>query len=279
MLSERDPAGAALGRPGRRGRGRVDRVLHQARRRGQAPRRRRPQGGHHRRRPPAPTSQSASASTTTSTTPTSTTSSRTPRARPTAWRRWPRCCSTPSASSGVHDDHPRLHQRPAHPRPAALRPAPRAVGGGQHHPDLDRGGQGDRAGHPRAERASWTASRCGCRCRTARSPTWSRVLGREVTRTRSTRRSGRPPTGRFAGILQYTVDPIVSTDIVGSLVQLHLRLQADHGERQPGQGRLLVRQRVGLLEPGRRPGLRRSRDAQPSATWTRPASGCSCGPT
>ena len=36
-------------------------------------------------------------------------------------------------------------------------------------------------------------------------------------------------------------------------VQLDLRLQADDGERQPGQGRLLVRQRVGLLEPGRRP--------------------------
>ena len=30
-----------------------------------------------------------------------TTSSPTPAARPTAWRRWPRCCSTPSASSAA----------------------------------------------------------------------------------------------------------------------------------------------------------------------------------
>ena len=36
--------------------------------------------------------------------------------------------------------------------------------------------------------------------------------------------------------------------------QLDLRLGADQGDRQPGQGRLLVRQRVGLLQPPRRPG-------------------------
>ena len=35
--------------------------------------------------------------------------------------------------------------------------------------------------------------------------------------------------------------------------QLDLRLGADQGHRQPGQGRLLVRQRVGLLQPARRP--------------------------
>ncbi len=36
--------------------------------------------------------------------------------------------------------------------------------------------------------------------------------------------------------------------------QLDLRLGSDQGHRQPGQGRLLVRQRVGLLQPPRRPG-------------------------
>ena len=35
---------------------------------------------------------------------------------------------------------------------------------------------------------------------------------------------------------------------------LHLRLRADQGDRQPGQGGRLVRQRVGLLQPARRPG-------------------------
>ena len=36
--------------------------------------------------------------------------------------------------------------------------------------------------------------------------------------------------------------------------QLDLRLGPDQGDRQPGQGGLLVRQRVGLLQPARRPG-------------------------
>ena len=72
---------------------------------------------------------------------------------------------------------------------------------------------------------------------------------------RSTRRSARRPTrGGFNGILRYTEDPIVSSDIVKSPVLLDLRLAADLGaRRQPRQGRLLVRQRVGLLQPLRRP--------------------------
>ena len=37
---------------------------------------------------------------------------------------------------------------------------------------------------------------------------------------------------------------------------VHLRLEADHGERQPGQGAGLVRQRDRVLEPPRRPGHR-----------------------
>ena len=40
---------------------------------------------------------------------------------------------------------------------------------------------------------------------------------------------------------------------------VHLRLAADEGHRRPGQGRRLVRQRVGLLEPPRRPGRPRRR--------------------
>ena len=58
--------------------------------------------------------------------------------------------------------------------------------------------------------------------------------------------------GPMAGILAYTEDPIVSTDIEGSaLVDLRLRPDdRDRGELR--QGLLLVRQRVGLLEPRRR---------------------------
>ena len=74
------------------------RPLHQARRRGQAPRRRREEGRSSPRRPRGPTSPSCWASTTRSTTRRSTRSSRTRRARPTAWRRSPRCCTRRSAS-------------------------------------------------------------------------------------------------------------------------------------------------------------------------------------
>ena len=86
--------------PRRRRRGRVHRLLHR-RHEGQGPRRRRrrqegdhlragEERGHHRRdgRQPRP-----------STTPRRTPSSRTRPAPPTAWRRWPRRCTTSSASS------------------------------------------------------------------------------------------------------------------------------------------------------------------------------------
>ena len=50
------------------------------------------------------------------------------------------------------DDHdPRLHQRPGHPGLPAQGPAPGAGRGGEHHPDHDRGGQGDRAGAARTQ--------------------------------------------------------------------------------------------------------------------------------
>ena len=62
-------------------------------------------------------------------------------------------------------------------------------------------------------------------------------------------------TGRFEGILKYTEDPIVSTDIVGVVVLVGLRRAADDGDRRAArEGRGLVRQRVGLLEPRGRPG-------------------------
>ena len=51
----------------------------------------------------------------------------------------------------------------------------------------------------------------------------------------------------------YTEDPIVSSRHRRPPGLVHLRLAADHGaRRQPGQGRRLVRQRVGLLQPPRR---------------------------
>ena len=60
--------------------------------------------------------------------------------------------------------------------------------------------------------------------------------------------------GPLKGILVYTEDPIVSTDIVTDPASCIFDSAADHGARRPGQGRRLVRQRVGLLQPARRPG-------------------------
>ena len=53
--------------------------------------------------------------------------------------------------AGLHDDDPRVHERPADPRPAAQGPAPRARRGDQHHPDLDRRREGGRAGAAASE--------------------------------------------------------------------------------------------------------------------------------
>jgi glyceraldehyde 3-phosphate dehydrogenase len=58
--------------------------------------------------------------------------------------------------------------------------------------------------------------------------------------------------GPLKGILKYTEDPIVSSDIVTDPRRAS-STPADQGDRQPGQGRRLVRQRVGLLQPPRRP--------------------------
>ncbi len=104
--------------------------------------------------------------------------------------------------------------------------------------------------------------------------------------------------GPMAGILAYTEDPIVSTDIV---TDPHSSI-FDAGQTMvlgghPGQDGLLVRQRVGLLQPlrgARRAGCssrrrsagleRQARPAAPStrrasATRTSPAAACSSGST
>ena len=68
-------------------------------------------------------------------------------------------------------------------------------------------------------------------------------------------------TGPFEGILRYSDEPLVSTDIVALAVLVDLRQRADDGERDDGQGLRLVRQRVGLLVPARRPRREGRRDA------------------
>ena len=70
-------------------------------------------------------------------------------------------------------------------------------------------------------------------------------------------------SGPLQGIMQYTEDPIVSTDIVQLAVLLDRRLAADGRDRRhDAEGRRLVRQRVGLLEPPRGPGAEGSVSAR-----------------
>ena len=69
----------------------------------------------------------------------------------------------------------------------------------------------------------------------------------------------RADTGPLAGILAYSEDPIVSSDIVKSPYSAIFDAPADQRHRRdPGQGRRLVRQRMGLRQPPRR--ARRARD-------------------
>ena len=87
------------------------------------------------------------------------------------------------------------------------------------------------------------------------------VVARDHASRRSTRRSREAAEGPLAGILAYTEDPIVSTDIVkdphSSIFDAEQTMVIEGTLRQ---GRLLVRQRVGLLEP-----LRRARRARCSS--------------
>ena len=80
-----------------------------------------------------------------------------------------------------------------------------------------------------------------------------RDLGRGGQRRRREGRGRALPAllHRPAGVLGHRHRPGV----------LHLRCSADQGDRQPGQGHRLVRQRVGLLQPPRRPDHPRRRHA------------------
>ena len=88
------------------------------------------------------------------------------------------------------------------------------------------------------------------------------VLARETTKEEINEAfKAQADTGAFEGILRYSDDPIVSSDIVKSTHSsiFDAPLTAGAG-RDARQGRLLVRQRVGLLEP-----LRRARAARAGA--------------
>ena len=84
-------------------------------------------------------------------------------------------------------------------------------------PTIDRRGQGARARDPRARRAGSTGSPCACRPPPARSSTSrSRPSARPTVDEINAAFAERADRGALAGILAYSEEPLVSSDIVGS---------------------------------------------------------------
>ena len=142
-----------------------------------------------------------------------------------------------------------------HPRPAARGPAPRPCGRDQPDPDLDRRRPGDRARAARAARGRSTACRC------ARPVPTGSVTDLVVTRRpRDDRGRGergvprRPPRGPARRATCSTPrtrsSRPTSSDSPYSCI-FDSELTMANGTH--GQGLRLVRQRVGLLVPARRP--------------------------
>ena len=161
-------------------------------------------------------------------------------------------------------------------------PAPRPRRRAQHRADLAPAPPRRSAWCCPSSRASSTATRCGCRCPTGSATDLTFEAGRETSveevnaAVKAAADGSLPALHRGPDRLQrHRHRPGV----------VHLRRAADQGDRQPGQGRRLVRQRVGLLQPPRRPGHLRRRDALTGvgrvrlASATYAASGSWSGPT
>ena len=255
------PRRAAVGRPRRRGRHRVDRVVPRSRGGGQAPRGGRQQGDHLRAGQGARRHRRAG-------------DQLRARLRPGApphhlqrvvYDQLPGPGGQ-GAARGVRHPPRRAHHRPRlHVRPA---PARRAAQGlpacpqrrAQPRADLHRRRQGDRRRDPRARRPP--AGLRGPRAaghRLARRP-HSRARARDLSPGRQPRhaRARRPRIADRHPVLQRGAARLHRRREV--LLLLHLRLRPDARDRRhAGQGHRLVRQRVGLLQPPRRPRPTRAR--------------------
>ena len=145
---------------------------------------------------------------------------------------------------GPDDHHSRLHPGPEPAGRPAQGPAPRPRRRAEHRADLDRRGQGHQPGASPSSRASWTATRCASRCITGSITDLVVELGRDVTKDEVNAAYKAAAEGPLKGILVYTEDPIVSSDIVGSPASCTFDASITMAYGQPGQGLRLVRQRV-----------------------------------
>ena len=218
VFAEPDPGALPWRERGRRGRDRVERALPRACRRRPPPRRRRAQGDH------LGPGQGAG---------------RDGRARHQLRRRLrprppprhlqrllhdelPRAGGQ-GAARGVRDparrddDRPRVHGRPAAARRAAQGPAARPRRRAQPRPDHDRRRQGDRPRRSRSSRAGCRATPSASRPPRSRwSTSRSRPSGPTTVEAVNAAVRDRADTGSLAGILAYSEDALVSTDLVGS---------------------------------------------------------------
>ena len=163
--------------------------------------------------------------------------------------------------AGLHDDRARLHQRPERPRRARTRtragPGPRRSTSSRPRP-----------GAARAVGVVLPAMAGRLDGVSLRVPVvdgslvdLTVVLEREVTAADGQRRlrGGRRPTARWPGSLRYTDEPIVSSDVIGDPASCVFDSSLTQADGPVRQGVRLVRQRMGLHRPPRRPDPTRCR--------------------
>ncbi|MCK7483024.1 MAG: hypothetical protein M0C28_42335 [Candidatus Moduliflexus flocculans] len=156
---------------------------------------------------------------------------------------------------GPHDDHPLLHQRPEDPRRARTRTC-----AGPGPPPSPRSRR--RPGAAKAVGLVMPELKGKIDGFSVRVPTpdvsivdFVAVLKKTATAEEINAAFKAAAAGPLKGILGYTDEPLVSVRLPGRPPLGHRRPALDQGHRrQPGQGHRLVRQRVGLLLPARRPG-------------------------
>ena len=200
--------------------------------------------------------------------------------------------------AGPHHHGARVHERPAAAGPGRRRPARASPTCAACAPPRCRSSRapparhGDRVVLPDAQGqarrhvvARADADRLDHRPRRACS-TASADVDDDQRRVRA-----RPPTTRrYRGVLEYSDEPLVSADIVGNPASCIFSALDTMANGQHGEGARLVRQRVGLLQPPRRPrrvhrrAVARSVAAPIIAAPRRPAAGtrrnaCWCAPT
>ena len=150
------------------------------------------------------------------------------------------------------DDHPLVHERPGRPRHPAPqgRPAPRARGRGEHDPVVA-------PARPRRSPRSSPQLKGKFDGQAIRVPTVDVSIvdltfetEKPVTKDAIHAAMKAAAEGPMKGILEYIDEPLVSSDYIGDPRSSIFDATHDAGAGRPvRQGLLLVRQRVGLLEP------------------------------